>query len=1207
MMKNLLPALGFVLVLSLGITAWLLLGRSGDAPDTADAGPEAPAAVAGDSGPEELAELPGEAEPPSSAEAAGPEVAESSRASIEEVRAANPDWIEGVVQLPADLPDDEELFAYSLGEAPAMNVLGGWLDDGEEDEREEILGRAPVDALGGFRVPFPAGLERGWVAVRGRYAFTSEPIELDLSDGSAFEIPAPVALELGAWIHGLVTVPPGVDPEDASPGRLRIKLRPDETSYIGGSGRDRLLAARARLREDLSFELRAVRPHSAWKMEVVPDRLAAWVSPLLDLGPGASRALTIELVGGGRILGVVRDDAGDPVAGAEVVAELNPLFMGVGGRKVRSARSAEDGSFTLKAVATGRLTLRAEREGYLDASTDAELAEGETLSGQHLELSRGGRISGRVTWEDGKPVEGAEVKVSFDLSQIGGMGGLNAMRGAEGKGQTDAEGRFEVTGLGLGPFTVVAGLRVETTAPQVPQMQVGAVGLVGVDEPTAEERSGESVELSGEEVRRLEALGYAPRRGVARLDHVPPDTEDLELVLREPDSIRGRVIDHDGVPVSSFSVIARLRVEGGGPLAGMIPSETRHERIEDPQGLFRVEGVWEGTWEVLATAEGFGRPEPVRVEVPEPDGAPPVVIALVPAAGISGSVLDPEGQPVEGARVTLHLGLEDISRLTDGRESLPSAGTDAEGAFELEGLTPGSVELVASADGLADSETRSFALEPGQVIRDQVFTLRTGATLTGEVFDAEGEPAVGVMVIAQIPTNPVGGGQQGSRTDSAGFFEFTHLTPGNYQVIAMLGGSGGMADGELDLTGLMESMKFTFVELKEGEETHVLLGAPPANPVRVHGRVTLAGEPAAGVYMQFMRTEGGGMDSMRMGGTDEEGRYEQILAEPGEYYVAIGKLQDVGAQQSVEYNRQIPEDEEEVRLDFELPTGRISGRIIGPGGEPAGGARATITAEGAIRSGTLFGGQYAEVSADEAGRYELDWLRPGTYAVAAGGVLFGGLFGGTGKDTLGRQVRHGVVVEEGSWIRNVDFRLHEPGILSGTVTGAGGQPVAGAAIFVRDEGGIVLERLSMTVTDGSGGFSYSGLAPGRYTVCARTTALTTQAEASVQIRERDTTEVQLTLDEGTLLLVDLTDRSGNRVQASLEVIDEHGRQVNGMYSLADLMAAQGSGLDMALERIGPLPPGTYKVTARTADGRSASKPVSLSPGQGERKLKLRVK
>ena len=53
------------------------------------------------------------------------------------------------------------------------------------------------------------------------------------------------------------------------------------------------------------------------------------------------------------------------------------------------------------------------------------------------------------------------------------------------------------------------------------------------------------------------------------------------------------------------------------------------------------------------------------------------------------------------------------------------------------------------------------------------------------------------------------------------------------------------------------------------------------------------------------------------------------------------------------------------------------------------------------------------------------------------------------------------------------------------------------------------------------------------------------------------------------------------------------------------MGFAGFGLSNA-QRIGPLPPGEYKVTATADDGRSYTKPVTLRAG-AERKLKIRLK
>lgn len=54
------------------------------------------------------------------------------------------------------------------------------------------------------------------------------------------------------------------------------------------------------------------------------------------------------------------------------------------------------------------------------------------------------------------------------------------------------------------------------------------------------------------------------------------------------------------------------------------------------------------------------------------------------------------------------------------------------------------------------------------------------------------------------------------------------------------------------------------------------------------------------------------------------------------------------------------------------------------------------------------------------------------------------------------------------------------------------------------------------------------------------------------------------------------------------------------------MSQFGEGFSSSEQRVGPLSPGKYRVTATLDDGRDAYKILNLS-GQDERKVKLRLK
>jgi hypothetical protein len=259
--------------------------------------------------------------------------------------------------------------------------------------------------------------------------------------------------------------------------------------------------------------------------------------------------------------------------------------------------------------------------------------------------------------------------------------------------------------------------------------------------------------------------------------------------------------------------------------------------------------------------------------------------------------------------------------------------------------------------------------------------------------------------------------------------------------------------------------------------------------------------------------------------------------------------------------------------------------------------------QGGLVFGTVFGGHYTEIATDEQGAYEIPWLRPGSYTVAAGGSLLGGVFGD--GEALGREVKS-VELDEGESMSGLDFRLETPGSLQGTVRDATGGLVAEASIFLRDDDGHLVELFSLASTNASGKFEYPGLAPGAYTVTARTRTLASGAGVPVRVRSDESTEVTVVLEPGTILLVSLEDSSGADLPSRVSVLDDKGREMNGMMSLAELMERYSGGLGEAVQRVGPLPPGTYDVRAIAEDGRTAQREVSLT-GQSERKLKLRLK
>ena len=1006
---------------------------------------------------------------------------------------------------------------------------------------------APVDAQGRFRIELAGEKREAWLLVRGRYLFTLRSARVRA--GSATEL----VPEVGACLVVTVGLAPGIDATERADARFSL------ASGFGGSERTGQndgggIAARELLPDgEGRFEVPGLPCDRGWFVHLSHPRLTASRDTVEGLEPGRDRDLTLTLARGGIVAGQVVDGARAPVADAEVHALLPARFFGLDGESAREGKSDAEGRFELAGVPAGSLRVKASAKGYLPSAEErVEVVEGGAVRGVHLALDPGGSIAGRVLDPDGSPVEGVPVKVEFDRAHMVGLEALAALRGAEGDGTSGPDGRFSIGGLGRGPFVVSA------------------------------------------EHRRAE--DDAPLRALA--EGVAPGTSDLVLSLGPPIGVAGRVLDEAGAPVTEFELFFRRQLEGGmGVLA-----DSKEQTFESPEGRFFLAELAPGAWKVWVVGPTHVSREPVSFEVV--GGAGELDLVAPRGCTLRGVVVDPAGAPVATAEVGVGTGSIDLASLSEGGPEPPHDEADAEGLFELPSVAAGSLSVVARGKDWAASAPLSLELAPGEVRGDLRLVLTLGGRLTGEVYGADGQPASGRMVTVMGGFMESGGaGQRIATTDEAGAFVFEHLSPGTWQVVAMDTSQDLGSSDELDLSSFVSTMKMAQAEIHEGETTHVVLGAPPADPVHVFGRVTLAGEPIKKPMITFHREGEPMMAGMTMASADDDGRYEVELPAPGAYLARVARLSTTMQQQStVEFEVSVGEGPEQ-GLDFALPLGRIAGRTVAPDGSPAPGERVTLTAGGPARSDSLYG-PYTEILSDDQGRFEVTGLRAGVYQLSAGGT---GFFGTGGK--LGRVTLPDITLEEGEGRDDLSLRLPRPGSLAVVVHGAGGAPESGATVFLRDASGRTLEPFSFLTTDGSGRCLVAGLAPGEVTVLARSSTLASREAGPVTVVEGEERKVELTLESGAILIVELKEKEGDKspVSASVNVTDERGREYSKLVGLNDLQNLYAATPFSTHEyRVGPIPPGKYTVVARSGE-LEATKLVTIRGDEGERRMTLRLK
>jgi hypothetical protein len=334
-------------------------------------------------------------------------------------------------------------------------------------------------------------------------------------------------------------------------------------------------------------------------------------------------------------------------------------------------------------------------------------------------------------------------------------------------------------------------------------------------------RRGEfQLENAGTDPLRIEARARRPgEEGIAIEEGVLAGGAPLRLVLQSVPlhAVRGRVKDGRGAPVVACGVQAE---QGGRAPTGS---------LSDREGWFDL-AVPEGVWTLTFRADGFTI-DKRTVTVPSP-AATTLHVELERAGAVRGRVVDADGLPVGGARIW--------GGVADGESG-------ADGTW-LVHVGDERALLSASKAGYADSESVEVSASPDEPVDGVVLRLAPGCILAGRVLESDGTPAQRVEVSTA---------RWLTETDERGEF-WMHDEP-----------SGRVLVHATDLaTGRRASCA---VELAPGRLAELELRLPQLDTVRIRGRITRGGRPAAGsialrsdaMKLEAETDEGGGFSCAR--------------------------------------------------------------------------------------------------------------------------------------------------------------------------------------------------------------------------------------------------------------------------------------------------------------------------------------------------------
>ncbi|MBL8898130.1 MAG: carboxypeptidase regulatory-like domain-containing protein [Planctomycetes bacterium] len=465
----------------------------------------------------------------------------------------------------------------------------------------------------------------------------------------------------------------------------------------------------------------------------VRSQLGGWLE--LELTAGEETRARFALEVGPTIAGRVIDDAGLPVADAEIWlgAEGHPMIGGV------VARSLSNGSFTLR-TASDSLCVGARKAGYRVSSVVDIDARAHAAAEVELVLTRGAAaLVGRVRAK-GEPLAGAAIVVgSARHTTI----------------DRDAAGRFRFEASALETRSAADGsFAIEGLAPGTHEVRVRAAGQaawLATRELALDERATLEIELapeavlqgrvvssageplagawirSGHERHRIlhrarlfvaqsdaqgffrigelpagegefeaELHGFAPQR--ARFHLHAGATTEWNLRLGAGPALRGRVVDEHDAPLVGWQVHLFRAARGEAVISQSIDT--------DESGRFAFAGLGdvEHQLQIFDPAARPLHPSLVRPQLRPSEAELRFVIApeARASARVIGRLVDASGAPAVGAEIFV----ETTEEQPIGRQL-----ANAEGRFELGPLRPGSYRAVAAGPSLPELRFPSLELE----------------------------------------------------------------------------------------------------------------------------------------------------------------------------------------------------------------------------------------------------------------------------------------------------------------------------------------------------------------------------------------------------------------------------------------------------------------------------------------------------------------
>lgn len=662
------------------------------------------------------------------------------------------------------------------------------------------------------------GMSVGEYALQMKKAgFANERVDpVKVTDSGAE--PVAVTLSPGAAIAGMVRRKNGEGAEG-----YMVRVGTGGRGAAGGGGPFAGTGTDMATGPDGLFVIEGLKPNQVYDLSVFGG---------VGLGPQkrgvVAPASNVDLVvaGTGRIAGTALDaKSGQPLRTFSVSYEpdrggggavMRIVMRGAGaqtGIGQKREFTTEDGAFALEDVPAGTWTVVVDAKGYQEARVANLVVEENGVKDQvEVKATPGVVLKGRVTdARNGRPV--ANASITHESAGSGGPGGFGGFggrggpfAGLEGGGEvtTDAEGNFEIDGIGVGRLKITAKSLDYTDGSEVADVKE-AGGTVEIKLTSGGSASGVVVSGNQPLANAEVALSAAGETGFGRImGGGQTTTSDSSGRFRFDHLGAGRYTVSAGMSGKS-SNLSEFVLQAGDSKSDLMLSLSSGSTIQgivsglpDPMragatvmasgaqsffantkvgadGSFSVTGVPAGPVTLRAQAgDGLGTSRSATKQVTASDDVPVLQAEIVFDVGftLSGHVTR-ASQPVANAMV--------VANLQGGGGRQATARTDESGSYALQGLQEGSYTVTAMGDPLAggSSQVRQTISLTNDQSLDLTFPM---AKVSGTVTDADTKQPLADATVSIASAGGAGSVpmQRMATTDSNGRFQFTDVVPQAY-------------------------------------------------------------------------------------------------------------------------------------------------------------------------------------------------------------------------------------------------------------------------------------------------------------------------------------------------------------------------------------------------------------------------------------------